>query len=184
MRTFSLSILARFSNSRVYCLACPFLTSVVELYSETCTGHPYAHLNSGFHFPAENLYKKVNVTKVIQKSFKPLTPVCNSVDACGVRKLQNELAVFRRYPLAIRLAVTVNRKAPFSRHKRHVTLVRSTAQALTHGHSAQVSMIHECSGLVTISKGGVEHNGAVLTLVNTGARPYIIWRVNKNERTS
>ena len=149
--------------------------SVVELYSETCTGHAHAHLNPGFHFPTENLYKKVKVTKVNQKSFKPLTTVCNSVDACGVRKLQNELVVFRRYPLALRLAVTVNRKALFSRHKRRVTLVRSTAQPLTNGHSAQVSMIHECSGLVTFSESGVEHNGAVLTLDNTGSRPYMIW---------
>lgn len=108
----------------------------------------------------------INSMEVVKWIIKLRTTVSYASETGDVRKLQGKLVFGCWHPLALLLIVAMNRKAALSRHKRHVTFVWLTAKRLTHGHSAQVAMIHECTGLVTISKSGVEQDSAVFALVD------------------
>ena len=108
----------------------------------------------------------INSMEVVKWIIKLPTTVSYASRAGDVRKLQGKLVFGCWHPLALLLIVAMNRKAALSRHKRHVTFVWLTAKRLTHGHSAQVAMIHECTGLVTIGKSGVEQDSAVFALVD------------------
>lgn len=108
----------------------------------------------------------INYMEVVKWIIKLRTTVSYASQTGDIRKLQSKLVFWCWHPLTLLLIVAMYRKAALSRHKRHVTFVWLTAKRLTHGHSAQVSMIHECTGLVTISKSGVEQDSAVFALVD------------------